>query len=188
MLDDDDTTVGALPVVRVYDRQDVERYLAAVEAEAAELERRLDAAQSRRSQAEQHMISASYQAGREVSASPEVQVALSELEQVEEQHVATVAEIRAEAIADARRILTAAEREVLVLRSALQGVLDELETGALGDPGSPFLALAPELAATPEDDHRNHPSFGTVSQLHPTADADEPPRLHSVGSGPSLAG
>ena len=56
-----------------------------------------------------------------------------------------MAEIRAAAIADARRILTAAEREVLLLRAALQGVLDELATGHHAGPGAPFLALAPEI-------------------------------------------
>ena len=186
MLDDRDDDV--LGVLRVYDRHEVERYLAAVEGEAAELERRLDAAQARRAQAEHQVIAASYEAGRASTASDEMRQALAELQQVEEEHAATVEQIRVAAIADARQILTAAEREVLVLRAALQGVLDELETGHHADPGTPFLALAPELDEVREDDHRQHPSFGTVSQLRPEAPADEQRRLHSVATGPSLAG
>ena len=180
----------SLPVLRAYDRSEVERYLAAVEDEAAELERRLDAAQARRSRAQHRVIAASYQAGREASASGDVREALSELQRVEEAHAATLADIRAASIADARRLLTSAEREVFVLRAALQGVLDELETGHLDDPASPTpLAWPPTTPprTVTTTARRDHPRGGTVSQLR-AVDADRPPRLQSVVAGPSLAG
>jgi hypothetical protein len=182
VLDDHDDNVHALPVLRVYDRSEVSRYLAAVEEEAAELERRLDAAQLRRSRAEHAVIAVVAEPGREQDLAAEMEGTLSELQQDEAEHAEALARIRDAAVADARRILTAAEREVVALRGALQGVLDELDAGHQDD-GTP-----PALAIAIEQDRADARAAGTLSVLHPAGRANRAPRLWSVVTDPSLAG
>jgi hypothetical protein len=182
VLDDHDDNVHALPVLRVYDRSEVSRYLAAVEQEAAELERRLDAAQLRRSRAEHAVITVAADPGPAPDLAADMEAVLSGLQQEGEEHAASLARIRAAAVADARRILTTAEREVLALRGALQGVLDELDAGA-HDEGTP-----PALAMAIEQERADERARGTLSVLHPAGRAERAPRLRSVAAGPSLAG
>jgi hypothetical protein len=182
VLDDRDDNVHALPVLRVYDRSEVTRYLAAVEEEAAALERRLAAAQLRRSRASHAVITLASDPGTEPDLVADLEGTLSELQQDEEEHAAALAKIRAAAVADARRILTAAERDVLALRGALQGVLDELDAGQQ-DEGTP-----PALAIAVEQERADLRARGALSVLHPAGRGGRAPLLRSVTTGPSLAG
>jgi hypothetical protein len=163
--DHHETDVRALPVIRVYDRREVERYLAGVEEEAAGLERRLAAAELRRTRAERSTFAAAQsEASRDREAPPAVD------------------DLPTRAIADARRILSEAEREVLTLRAVLREVLDELDT-AHADVDPPVLTIADE-ARTGAGRSR----FGTASTAAHPAAHERRPTLQSVATGPSLAG
>lgn len=196
MLDDHPSGTGELPVLRVYDRRDVEAYLAAVEDEAAELERRLDAARRRRAAAEHQVLATAAAPLRVVpdlaeatdESTAALAATLAELQLAEAEHQATLVEIRERSLADARRVLLEAEAQVLALRGALQGVLDELETGHADVDVAPVLALVPDLGLDLDEELvvRDHPGAARPGGVaaHPAAHAG----LHAVGHGPSLAG
>lgn len=195
MPDDHDSSLRTLPVLKAYDRQDVEHYLSSVEQEAAHLEHRLEAAQARRSRAEHAIIASGAPVAERVEPglAEALRSALADLHRDEQDHAAVLADLRAVAADEAHRVLSEAEREVVALRTALRDVLDELDQGSQvarrDTDAGPTLAVVrtPRLVPTRSAAHRVHPSSGeTVAPS--VGHVGRRPWLQALASGPSLAG
>jgi hypothetical protein len=195
--DDLASSLRSVPVLKAYDRQQVEHYLTAVEAEAAHLEQRLAAAQARRARAEHAIIARPAPVVERVvepGLADALRSALEDLRRDEQDHAVTLADLRAVAADEARRVLSEAEHEVVTLRTALRDVLDELEQGDAArrhtDPG-PTLAVVPTRPVlrpvpTRSAGFRDHPSSGEAARS--VGHVGRRPWLQALASGPSLAG
>jgi hypothetical protein len=138
-MDDPSAAVRALPLLRAYDRRDIEAFLAVAEGQERLLRGRLERARARRAAAEE---ATRHVADERIELHPHLDAAAEELARGQAEHDAAVAALADASAAAARAILVEAERDAVALRSSLGDLLRQLDADAPAAPPAGVPAAA----------------------------------------------